>query len=165
MYANRLELIWHPKHSVKSACLDLFKALDRLQPSIVSSIMSSYSFNENSIKLVIIFLLIEIESNVLNFEIFLDYTSFGVGSPQGTNLGPVSWLINVKIVDGFYSLKYPYDTTVYQPCHNTNNCNQIGSAIESASKWSSENSCFRKLTKIWFSILPFSSQRILWVIF
>ena len=32
------------------------------------------------------------------------------------------------------------DTTLYKPCDNTNNCNQIGSAIESASKGSSENS-------------------------
>ena len=126
---------------VQSACLDFSKAFDRLQPSIVLSKMRSYSFNENAIKLVSNFLANR-KQCVKFCEDFSDYTSIEVGSPQGTKLGPVLWLIYVNDleVDGFYSLKYADDTTFYKPCDNTNDCSQIGSAIESASKWSSENS-------------------------
>ena len=125
---------------VQSACLDFSKAFDRLQPSIVLNKMRSYGFNSNVIELVSSFLSDRLQCVKFSGQ-FSSYKPINVGSPQGTRLGPLLWLIYVNdlSVDGFNSLKYADDTTFYLECCNTNETNLVGDAILTASRWSDDN--------------------------
>ena len=125
---------------VQSACLDFSKAFDRLQPSIVLNKMRSYGFNSNVIELVSTFLSDRLQCVKFSGQ-FSGYKPINVGSPQGTRLGPLLWLIYVNnlSVDGFNSLKYADDTTFYLECCNTNETNLVGDAILTAPRWSDDN--------------------------
>ena len=126
---------------VQSACLDFSKAFDRLQPSIVVNKMRSLNFDENIVRLISNFLCNRTQCVKFSGS-FSDYKSIEVGSPQGTKLGPVLWLIYVNDLecDGFSSLKYADDTTFYKPCSLNSDPQSISEAIENAIRWSNDNS-------------------------
>ena len=67
---------------------------------------------------------------------FSSYKPINVGSPQGTRLGPLLWLI---YVNDFNSLQYADDATFYLKRCNTNETNLVGDVILRASRWSDDN--------------------------
>ena len=126
---------------VQSACLDFSKAFDRIQPSIVLGKMKSYGFSTSVIELISSFLCdrtqcVKFSANFSNIK------HFKVGSPQGTKLGPILWLIYVTDLemDDFCSLKYADDTNFYKPSFSRGQNDLVGEAIAKATDWSSKNS-------------------------
>ena len=133
---------------IQSACLDFSKASDRLQPSIVLNKMRMYGFNNNIIELISDF--VSNRKQCVQFlNSFSDYSNINVGSPQGTKLGPVLWLIYVNDlhVNEFYSLKYADDTTFYTPIRNHVSHDDIATAIIATRIWSDDNSMILNAAK------------------
>ena len=126
---------------VQSACLDFSKAFDRLQPALVIDKMIGLGFNRNIVNLVSSFLSNRFQC-VRFMDAFSSYLPISVGSPQGTKLGPLLWLIYVNDLDiGDAScIKYTDDTTFYKANTDTAQTNIIQSAIEGTFEWSGVNS-------------------------
>jgi hypothetical protein len=77
---------------VQNAFLDFSKAFDCLQPAILIEKMSHYGFNRNTVKLLASFLSSR-KHCVKYSDVFSDYVSIEVGSPQGTKVEPILWPI------------------------------------------------------------------------
>ena len=74
--------------------------------------------------------------------IFSDYLPINVGSPQGTKLGPLLWIIYVNDleVENFFSVKYADDTTFYRASHTHDQAGIVTDAIHRTQDWSDSNS-------------------------
>jgi hypothetical protein len=100
------------KNSGQIVCLDFSKAFDKLQPSILLNKLASLEVNKNICNIINSFLsdrtqLVKMNNNSSTL------TSMEVGTPQGTKMGPVLWIIYIsdllKDQDGV--TKYADDVT------------------------------------------------------
>ena len=145
---------------VQGACLDFSKAFDRLQPAIVVDKMLDYGFNPNIVKLIDNFLRNRYQCVKFN-GVFSDYLPINVGSPQGTKLGPLLWIIYVNDleVDSFFSVKYADDTTFYRPSHTHDQSGMVCEAIHRTQDWSNSNSMLLNAEKTVVMNTSLSSRR------
>ena len=123
---------------VQNACLDFSKAFDRLQHDILLSKMDNYDFNSNVMMLVKSFLSNREQCVKYNGS-FSKYSPVLVGTPQGTKLGPILWLIysNDFDIENFNKVQYADDTTIYRPVRNLSD--NVSAGIEQAMAWSETN--------------------------
>ena len=73
---------------------------------------------------------------------FSDYILTHVGSPQGTKLGPLLWLIYVNDLkaEDYHCIKYTDDTTFYRRSSDHFSTNLNGDAVSATNTWSFKNS-------------------------
>ena len=123
---------------IQNACLDFSKAFDRLDHSTLISKMLNYDFNRNVIMLVKSFLTDRVQC-VKHNSSFSDYCPAFVGTPQGTKLGPILWLIysNDFNIDNFSKVQYADDTTIYKPVKTFSD--NVSDGIKQAVEWSKCN--------------------------
>ena len=97
----------------------------------------------------------------LVFGVFSDYLPINVGSPQGTKLGPLLWIIYVNDleVDSFFSVKYADDTTFYRPSHTHDQSGMVCEAIHRTQDWSNSNSMLLNAEKTVVMNTSLSSRR------
>jgi hypothetical protein len=142
------ELDKAPVKYVQNAFLDFSKAFDRLQPAILIEKMIRYGFNRDIVKLLASFL-----SNrkhcVKYSDAFSDYVSIEVGSPQGTIVGPILWLIYVNDLqaENFQVIKYADDTTFYTYVNTNTIADSITPAITDTQTWANTNSMTLNMDK------------------
>ena len=103
--------------------------------------MKFYGFNTSVIELISSFLCDRTQCVKFSAN-FSSVKHVKVGSPQGTKLGPILWLIYVNDleIDGFCSLKYADDTNFYKPSFSRDQNDLVGEGIAKATDWSSKNS-------------------------
>ena len=125
---------------VQSASLDFSKAFDKLQPAILLRKMEDYGFNPNVVLLIQDFLTRRTQCVKYGGE-KSSYINLHVGSPQGTKIGPVLWLIysNDLRAEGFNHIKYADDTTFFAAVKNTEEHSTIAPAIKATIDWSENN--------------------------
>jgi hypothetical protein len=130
------------KH-IESVGLDFSKAFDRLQPNILVHKLLKAEMNTHIVELIHNFL--SNRRQCVNFNgHFSTYLDVVVGSPQGTKLGPILWLLysndlTSKTTD-VHCVKYADDVTFYSA-----NC--VQPAIDRAIEWASNNSMLLNATK------------------
>ena len=133
---------------IQSAFLDFSKAFDRLQPALVIEKMISYGFHTKIVSLVSSFL--SGRKQCVKFSnCFSDYILTHVGSPQGTKLGPLLWLIYVNDLqaEDYHCIKYADDTTFYRRSTDHFSTNLIGDAVSATNTWSFKNSMILNSSK------------------
>jgi len=94
--------------------------------------MLHYGFSNTIVSLISSFRSHGIHSVELNNQLS-SYQPVLVGTPQGTKLGPILWLLycNDLNIKGCSEVQYADDTIVYKAIKTTNNTD-IGEAIEQA---------------------------------
>jgi hypothetical protein len=128
---------------IQAVGLDFSKAFDRLQPNILVNKLSTAGLNSQIIKIIHSFLSERNQCVKLNGQCS-NYTNVLVGSPQGTKLGPVLWLLycndlvsprpEVKII------KYADDVTFYSQSN-------VQPSLDFVMKWSTDNSMLLNANK------------------
>jgi hypothetical protein len=124
---------------IETVCLDFSKAFDRLQPDILIRKMVELHFNANIIALIKDFLSNRRHRVMMDGQVS-DYVDVLVGTPQGTKLGPLLWLIYINDLSftNCMSIKYADDTTVYKPISVASNEN-IQSELNVVQDWADSN--------------------------
>lgn len=126
-------------NGIQCACLDFSKAFDKMDHSILIHKLATYKFNSGIINLIQSFL-----NNRLQCVKIKDttscYKSITTGTPQGTKLGPMLWIIYINDLElpHTYTMKYADDTTLYIPL-NGDTTHSITTSINQAHEWSIKN--------------------------
>ena len=130
------------------AGVDFSKAFDRLQPPILIDKMRQHRFNENLTKLVANFLQ-DRKQCVKYGAVTSSYIDSEIGTPQGTKLGPLLWLIycNDLSVEDYYHVKYADDTNFYIPVTDHQDSSAILPALNATKDWSASNNMILNASK------------------
>ena len=130
------------------AGVDFSKAFDRLQPPILIDKMRQLGFNENLTKLVANFL--QYRKQCVKYgAVTSSYIDSEIGTPQGTKLGPLLWLIycNDLSVEGYHHVKYADDTNFYIPVTDHQDSSAILPALNATKDWSASNNMILNASK------------------
>ena len=111
--------------------------------------MRGHCFNENITTLVADFLSDRFQSVRFSSNHSSSFIPSNVGTPQGTKLGPILWLIycNDLCIPNFSHVKYADDTSFYTAVSNTNDSSAILPALNVTQRWAEENSMLLNANK------------------
>ena len=124
---------------VQLASLDFSKALDRLQPAIITNKMKFYGFEPRIINIISDFLQRRSQCVKLN-EHSSEYIPMEVGASQGTKLGPLLWLIYINDlqIHGYKSVEYADNYSFYITISKKSS-DSITPALRQTQHWSAKN--------------------------
>jgi hypothetical protein len=131
---------------IQTVCLDFSKAFDRLQPDILIDKMTKFNFHADIILLIKDFLSNRKHRVMMNGHVS-DFVDVLVGTPQGTKLGPLLWLIYINDLSfSNMSIKYADDTTVYKPINILVN-EDLQSDLDCVEDWATGNGMILNASK------------------
>ena len=124
---------------VRILLLDFRKAFDRVDHHILLSKLRDCHIPNFLIQWMTAFLC-ERKQRVKINNIKSDWSHLKAGVPQGTLLGPVSFLVHINdLKTTCNTVKYVDDTTIWEACHHTGADSIIQKASDQAAKWTDKN--------------------------
>ena len=154
-----------PGHAVRVLLLDFRKAFDLVDHHVLLKKLANTALPDYLVKWVQSFLCQRKQRIKLN-NTFSEWSNVRAGVPQGTLLGPTSFLLHINDLQTICkATKYVDDASIWEECNYNGKDSKLQMAADQASEWSLNNNMLINTEKtkeliIYFGKRPSSFEKI-----